>query len=49
MRGAIIILMQDFLASAKPHRVHDIFFTKECSLLFVLLKISYKISIVENQ
>ena len=48
LRVAIIILMQDFLARAKPHRVHEFFFTKECSLLFMLLKISYKISFVEN-
>ena len=38
--GLLFMLLQDFFAIARPHRVHTIFFfTKECCALFVLPKI----------
>ena len=35
----LFMLLQDFFASARLHRVHNFFFTNECSTLFVTPKI----------
>ena len=34
-RRLLFMLLQDFFASVRPHRVHNFFFTEECSTLFV--------------
>ena len=35
----LFMLLQDFFASTRPHRVDKVFFTEECSALFVSPKI----------
>ena len=42
------MLLQEFFASARLHRVHKIFFTEKCSTLFVPPKIKYYHRLIEN-
>ena len=45
----LFTLLQDFFASARPHRVHKSFFYRECSTLLVLPKIKYVILQVKGK